>query len=179
MSRKYVCARKMNAHAFGIGRERKTGETWTHRDTQFRYLPCSSGNSPRKSDNLDQSVASTNPHLPGAQGKISRPSQVVRDWRHEITFSVFDSLLSQQTEHRSRTDARRRGGGKKKRSFTRCTLPSTSVCGRTSAANSGDAQSSSELRTRMRNTHALKTQSKFHGSHVLAKNYPVVPEQIE
>lgn len=105
---KYVCARKMNAHAFGIGRERKTGETLTHRDTQFRFLPCLSGNSPRNSDNLDQSVASTNPHLPGAQGKISRPSQVVRDWRHELTFSVFDSLLSQQTEHRSRRGARRR-----------------------------------------------------------------------
>lgn len=163
---KYVCARKMNAQAFGIGRERKTGETWMHRDTQFRYLPCSSGNSPRNSDNLDQSVASTNPHLPGAQGKISHPSQVVRDWRHEITFSVFDSLLSQQTTQKQE---RRTQEKKKKRSFTRCTLPSTSVCGRTSAANSGDAQSSSELRTRMRNTHALKTHSKFHGSHVLAK----------
>lgn len=49
------------------------------RDNTVCYLPCSSGNSPRSSDNLDQSVGSMNPHLPGEQDKISRPSQVVRD----------------------------------------------------------------------------------------------------
>lgn len=83
------------------------------------YLPCSSGNSPTGSDNLDQSVGSMNPHLPGAQDKISRPSQVVRDWRHEITFSVFDSLLSQQNNAKA-------GDKEKKKwvSFTRLTLPS-------------------------------------------------------
>ena len=66
--------------------------THTHTHTHWEracYLPCSSGNSPTSSDNLDQSVGSMNPHLPGAQDKISRPSQVVRDWRHEITFGVF------------------------------------------------------------------------------------------
>ena len=62
--------------------------TYTHWERAC-YLPCSSGNSPTSSDNLDQSVGSMNPHLPGAQDKISRPSQVVRDWRHEITFGVF------------------------------------------------------------------------------------------
>ena len=41
----------------------------------YCYLPCSSGNSPESSDNLDQSVENMNPHLTGAQGKISRPSQ--------------------------------------------------------------------------------------------------------
>lgn len=56
-------------------------------------LPCSCDNSPASSGNLDQSVESMNPHLPGVQDKISRPSQVGRDWRHEITFSVFDSTI--------------------------------------------------------------------------------------
>lgn len=112
---------------------------WPHtqRDTQVRqlkhlrahavcYLPCSSGNSPASSDNLDQSVGSMNPHLPGAQGKISRPCQVVRDWRHEITFDVLNSLLSHKHnaeagETRTHTHAHKK---KKWGSFIRCTLPS-------------------------------------------------------
>lgn len=91
-------------------------------------LPCSSGNSPTSSDNLDQSVGSMNPRLPGAQGKISRPSQVVRDWRHEITFSVFGLVLSQQTQHQSRIDGKKEVG-----EFYSAHSSLASVRGRTSA----------------------------------------------
>lgn len=116
-----------------------------------RYLPCSSGNSPTSSDNLDQSVGSMNPHLPGAQGKISRPSQVVRDWRHEITFSVFDSLycLSKHNAEAGETHKKRSGGVLLGALFPH--IRSRPNFG----TNSGDAQSSSEPRTRMRNTHSL------------------------
>lgn len=55
----------------------------------YIYLPCSGGNSPTSSGNWDQSVGSMSPRLPGAQDKISHPSQVGRNWKHEITFSVF------------------------------------------------------------------------------------------
>lgn len=95
------------------------------------YLPCSSGNSPTSSDNLDQSVGSMNPHQPGAQDKISRPSQVVRDRRHEITFSVFDSLLSQQTQRQSRSDQKKKR--KEVGEFYSVHASLTSVPGRTSA----------------------------------------------
>lgn len=128
------------------------------------YLPCSSGNSPTGSDNLDQSVGSMNPHLPGAQDKISRPSQVVRDWRHEITFSVFDSLLSQQTQRRSRRDKKKKWG-----SYTRYTLPSHPFAAELRHQLWWCAVLS-EPRTRMRNTHSLKTEStNFMDTHVLAK----------
>lgn len=65
-----------------FGSCRETGDTLGHNfsaQDNIVCLPCSSGNSPTSSDNLDQSVGSMNPHLPGAQDKISRPSQVVRD----------------------------------------------------------------------------------------------------
>lgn len=58
---------------------RETGEIYSARGDTECYLPCSSDNSPTSSGNLDQSVGSMNPHLPGAQDKISRPSQAVRD----------------------------------------------------------------------------------------------------
>lgn len=98
--------------------DRQVRHRFSARDYTNSYLPCSCDNSPTSSGNLDQSVGSMNPHLPGAQDKISRPSQTVRDWRHEITFSVFDVLLSWQTQRQSGRDEKKWG------SFTRRTLPS-------------------------------------------------------
>ena len=101
------------------------------------YLPCSSDNSPTSSDNLDQAVGSMNPHLPGAQDKISRPSQVVRDRRHEITFSVFGlTIVSARTRRKSRRDTLTHAQKKKKKEVGEfCSVLSslTSVRRRTSA----------------------------------------------
>lgn len=97
------------------------------------YLPCLSGNSPTSSGNLDQSAGSMNPHLPGAQDKISRPSQAEQDWRHEITFGVFHSLLSCQAQRQKHVKVKvilnnKNNKTKNKcRSFTRCTLLFTIV----------------------------------------------------
>ena len=82
------------------------------------YLPCLSGNSPAIPDNLDQSARYMNPHLTGAPDKISRPFQRAQDWRHEISFSVLDSLLFNKNKKMIR--AKEKEGGW----VCHCTLPS-------------------------------------------------------
>lgn len=156
-----------------IERDRWHIKHFNARGSTVCYLPCSSGNSPTSSDNLDQSVGSMNPHLPGAQGKISRPSQVVRDWRHEITFSVFDSLLSQQTQRRSRRDKKEVG------EFYSVHSSLTSVRGRTSAPTlvmRSPLQSSAPGCETL--THS-KRREQISWIHTCWQNYPVVPEQIK
>lgn len=134
------------------------------------YLPCSSGNSPTSSDNLDQSVGSMNPHLPGAQGKISRPSQVVRDWRHEITFSVFDSLYCLSKHNAEAGETQKKEVGE----FYSVNSSLTSVRGRTSAPTlvmrSPPLSPAPGCETL---THSLKTQSKFHGHTRVGKTIPL------
>lgn len=100
-------------------------------------LPCSCDNSPASSGNLDQSVESMNPHLPGVQDKISRPSQVGRDWRHEITFSVFDSTIVLSAANTAEKKSRRREKRKRRREgefYFGHSSSLTSVRSRTSAA---------------------------------------------
>lgn len=88
---------------------------------------------------------------------------------HEITFGVFDSLLSRQTQHR-RQERRARRGGKEtsEGSSTRGTLCSTSVRGRTSNRNSGDAQPSAGAPRR----DAKRAREISVDTHVLAKLSP-------
>lgn len=173
---------------------RNTHTTHTHWERAC-YLPCSSGNSPTSSDNLDQSVGSMNPHLPGAQDKISRPSQVVRDWRHEITFGVFlthyclskhNAGAGEHTRTRAHESthahgAEESGGVCVWERVCVCARYSslTSVRGRTSAPTLVMMRSQSSSRMRKKSARSLAQRTQFReDSHTrVGKNYPV--EQIK